>query len=204
MLQKTPPLERITCAAFACSKGDVECHNTTADSVRIAIGACWRKYGSALYRPVYYHVECIEAMLDPAEAFFPRFTLDTAIHPWQDGSSTAWGLSTTLIHSSGLARSIRPRCSNHFRSMILEAIGDHHGFRLAVAKDRPVFEACEQKETCRLSDVLGHRHVWELRSWRHLDLPAHSHFVYQDREDQEGQTLSEPLTRCLDRKISYQ
>ncbi|QSS58081.1 hypothetical protein I7I51_07503 [Histoplasma capsulatum] len=85
ILQPTPPghMARAQCRARACSFAE----RVIKDDYRVILTAGEREY---------FHVSCLENMLDLSSLVPSRFKLDTGTYKWNDGWPWTWGLMPRL------------------------------------------------------------------------------------------------------------
>lgn len=86
ILQPSPPyhLRRVQCSARECtSAGDGRNGQTIKDDYRVALLGYERKY---------YHIECLEKMIELSQLAATRFFMDTQSYPWNGRWPWTWGM----------------------------------------------------------------------------------------------------------------
>ena len=126
------------------------------DHFRIAIGS-----GEWPYGPKFYHIGCNQAIFDPAEVFFPKFALDMKA---SDYYPRAWSLLLRKWFENegkvSLARLSEyvDTYDDYLKKM------EEPGVTVNEAKEmKHTFKDYQQKDACRLSEVLVHDYLDRLK-----------------------------------------
>lgn len=161
LLQATPPRGQAQCAAHYC---------LNAVNPEVASKAIEYHYRIALSsttstRMKYYHVPCIEAMVDPIE-LFPRFKLDPKGYAWMDGWPYQFGLMVRKwFENQGFIN--LDKIKEYIDTAKKFEDARKNGMKLKEYQEqRPILQDYKTSpdSTCTITEVLQHAYVEKMAS----------------------------------------